>query len=74
MPHMFTDIMFINSVHDSVMFDCRDEKSVAICKDALYTITKKLPELLSNRYGIEVPLEFKIDVETGPSWAFLTQE
>lgn len=74
LPHMFTDIMFINSVHDSVMFDCRDDKSVAICVEALYTITKKLPELLSNRYGIEVPLEFKIDVETGPSWAFLTKE
>lgn len=74
MPHLFTDIMFINSVHDSVMFDCRDEKSVAICKEALYTIVKELPKLLTNRYGIKVPLEFKIDVETGPSWAFLTKE
>lgn len=74
LPYMFTDIMFINSVHDSVMFDCRDEKSVAICVEALYTIVKELPTLLTKRYGIQVPLEFKIDVETGPSWAFLTKE
>lgn len=74
LPYMFTDIMFINSVHDSVMFDCRDDKSVAICTEALYTIVKELPKLLTKRYGIQVPLEFKIDVETGPSWAFLTKE
>lgn len=74
LPHMFTDIMFINSVHDSVMFDCRDDKSVAICTEALYTIVKELPKLLTKRYRIQVPLEFKIDVETGPSWAFLTKE
>ena len=74
LPHMFTDIMFINSVHDSVMFDCRDDKSVAFCVETLYTIVKELPTLLTKRYRIQVPLEFKIDVETGPSWAFLTKE
>jgi DNA polymerase I len=74
LPHMFTNILFINSVHDSVMFDCDSEESVAICKKVLYNVCKELPTLLTKRFGIEVPLEFKIDVETGPSWAELTKE
>jgi DNA polymerase I-like protein with 3'-5' exonuclease and polymerase domains len=71
---LFTDILFINSVHDSVMFDCKDDEAVAHCSKVLYNICKELPKLLTKRFGIEVPLEFKIDVETGPSWAFLTKE
>lgn len=74
LPHMFTNILFINSVHDSVMFDCDGEESVAICKKVLYNVCKELPMLLTKRFGIEVPLEFNIDVETGPSWAELTKE
>ena len=74
LPYMFTNILFINSVHDSVMFDCDSEESVAICKKVLYNMCKELPMLLTKRFGIEVPLEFNIDVETGPSWAELTKE
>jgi DNA polymerase I-like protein with 3'-5' exonuclease and polymerase domains len=74
MPHMFGNILFINSVHDSVMFDCKDEEAVAICKKVLYNVCKELPMLLTRRFGIKVPLEFNIDVETGPSWANLTKE
>lgn len=74
LPNMFTNILFINSVHDSVMFDCDGEESVAICKKVLYNVCKELPMLLTKRFGIEVPLEFNIDVETGPSWAELTKE
>jgi DNA polymerase I-like protein with 3'-5' exonuclease and polymerase domains len=73
MPEMFTNILFINSVHDSVMFDCRDEESVAKCVEVLYNMCKELPTLLTKRFGIKVPLEFNIDVETGPSWANLTK-
>lgn len=71
---MFTDILFINTVHDSVMFDCANEEAVAHCKEVLYNTCKELPSLLTKRFGIEVPLEFKIDVETGPSWAELSKE
>ena len=74
LPYMFKNILFINSVHDSVMFDCDSEESVAICKKVLYNMCKELPMLLTKRFGIEVPLEFNIDVETGPSWAELTKE
>ena len=74
LPNMFTNILFINSVHDSVMFDCDGDESVAICKKVLYNVCKELPMLLTKRFGIEVPLEFNIDVETGPSWAELTKE
>ena len=73
LPYMFTNILFINSVHDSVMFDCDSEESVAICKKVLYNMCKELPMLLTKRFGIEVPLEFNIDVETGSSWANLTK-
>jgi DNA polymerase-1 len=74
LPNMFTNVLFINSVHDSVMFDCDGDESVAICKKVLYNVCKELPMLLTKRFGIEVPLEFNIDVETGPSWAELTKE
>jgi DNA polymerase-1 len=74
LPNMFTNILFINSVHDSVMFDCDSVESVAICKKVLYNVCKELPMLLTKRFGIDVPLEFNIDVETGPSWAELTKE
>jgi len=74
LPNMFTNILFINSVHDSVMFDCDGDESVAICKKVLYNVCKELPMLLTKRFGIEVPLEFNIDVDTGPSWAELTKE
>jgi hypothetical protein len=55
------------------MFDCRDEESVAKCVEVLYNMCKELPMLLTKRFGIEVPLEFNIDVETGSSWANLTK-
>lgn len=71
LPRMFTDILFINTVHDSVMFDCKDDESVAHCTLVLYNMCKELPTLLEDKFGIIVPLDFKIDVSSGSSWASL---
>jgi DNA polymerase I-like protein with 3'-5' exonuclease and polymerase domains len=68
---MFTDTLFINSVHDSVMFDCKDEESVDNVVEVLYNTCKELPTLIEKRWGIQIPVGFKIDVEAGKSWANL---
>jgi DNA polymerase I len=68
---MFTDTLFINSVHDSVMFDCRNKESVDKVVEVLYNTCKELPTFLKKRWNIRVPVEFKIDVEAGVSWGSL---
>ena len=70
---MQDNILFINSVHDSVMFDCKDGESVAHVVKVLYNTCKELPRRLEHLWKHKIPLEFKIDVETGPSWATLTK-
>jgi DNA polymerase-1 len=63
-----TNILPINSVHDNVMFDCKDKESVDYCVEVLYYSVREMEKRLSVSWNMPIPLEFKIDVEVGKSW------
>ena len=60
---------FVNTVHDSVIFDC---KSVYVARDLaakLKPIMEYAPQILKDRYGIDFDLPLKVEAKYGPSWA-----
>jgi hypothetical protein len=63
------NILPINTVHDSVMYDCRTQEHVRIIHDILKDNANALIDLLEDVWGIEVPVPFNIEVSQGPTWA-----
>jgi hypothetical protein len=63
------NILPINTVHDSVMYDCRTQAHVRIIHDILKDNANALIDLLEAEWGIEVPIPFNIEVSQGPTWA-----
>ncbi len=59
----------INTVHDSVMFDCRNKEVAAKMKTLLESVAARLPAILEELWGLASPLSFKIEVKAGPTWA-----
>lgn len=65
------NVVAINTVHDSVMFDC---KSLTYAKQLAIMLVEeagKLPSLIEKVWGMKVDLPLPIDVEVGPSWGRL---
>lgn len=66
---MMGDVLYVNTVHDSVMYDVRDLSYAAELKQILEANANSLVDLLEAVWGIEAPVPFKIEVSAGPSWA-----
>lgn len=64
------DALPINTVHDSVMFDCRTEEVAYKVKELLEHVVRDiLPVEIEDRWGIKPLVPFKIEVSIGPTWA-----
>lgn len=74
MGHLFREAMehrdeflLINTVHDSIVIDCKKEyvnKTCKLVKNALeYVII-----LLMNKFGIEIDLPLHVELKVGPNW------
>ncbi len=59
----------INTVHDSIMFDCFNVEEAMKMKALLEEVVKELPELLMVMWGIESPVPFAVETKIGPTWA-----
>ena len=59
----------INTVHDSVMFDCETREVAAIVTYFLEELAAQLPDEIYKRWGIESPVPFKVETKIGPNWA-----
>lgn len=58
----------INTVHDSVMFDCLNVAKAVEIAALLEGIAASLQDELQQRWGIECPLPFKVECELGKTW------
>lgn len=61
----------INTVHDSVMFDCPSLTHAKELAIMLVEEARKLPELIEKIWGMRVELPLPIDIEVGPTWGNL---
>jgi len=62
------EVKLINTIHDSVLLDC----PVTCYKEVAQVVKEVLedtPAYFEEIYGIEFPLELKVDVEVGETWA-----
>ena len=58
----------VNTVHDSVMFDCYNRDKAIELKGLLEEAAAFLPQLLDSVWGIDCPVPFRIETSIGPSW------
>lgn len=68
-PELFRNALPINTVHDSVMFDCRTEEIARKIARVMKEEAAKLPAFINQTWGIKAILPLKIEVSAGPSWA-----
>lgn len=61
----------INTVHDSVMFDCKGLTEARELGIMLVEEAGKLPSTIENLWGMQIDLPLPIDLEVGPSWGHL---
>jgi len=59
--------LLINTVHDSIMLDCRPESVDEAIKD-LNDVLTMLPDLMYNTYNIRFETKFKAEVTTADNW------
>lgn len=65
------DILFINTVHDSIMADCRSMEAALVLKGMIEETAAELPEALAETWGFIAPVPFKVETKVGPTWADL---
>jgi len=59
--------LLINCVHDSFLFDCRNEYAQTL-QNFIRGVEAQLSELCLSHYGYKVLIPFKLDIQLGPSW------
>jgi len=63
--------LLINTVHDSILFDCRRDVAQQAA-DLIRCTMEKAPQFLRTRFGIkDFDLPLKVDVQAGTSWGTL---
>jgi DNA polymerase I-like protein with 3'-5' exonuclease and polymerase domains len=62
-------VLPVNTVHDSIMFDCSSREDALELKKLLTRVANELQELVELTWGIAAPIPFKIETKIGPTWA-----
>lgn len=65
------DIRMINTVHDSLIFDCREEHVIHYAKK-IKEIMEDAPTYIKEEFGIDFDLPLSVEMEAGKSWAELS--
>ena len=65
--------VLVNTVHDSVMVDCRTESDVKYLFRVMEEEANNLPTYLKELWNIECDLPFKVECKYGPTWAETTK-
>ena len=66
-----SDVLLVNTVHDSVMLDVRGEEMVRYVYGVLDEEAARLPELLESLWGIVTDLPLKVEMKYGHKWSEL---
>lgn len=61
------DFLLVNTIHDSILFDCKKEVLDEACK-LIYTVMVGTSKEVSDYFGIDMPLPLKCDIEYGHTW------
>lgn len=69
----FDKALPINTVHDSVMWDCVDMETAVMVAKLTHSIIDQLAEEMKTLWDIDVPVPIKAESEAGPSWATMTK-
>jgi DNA polymerase I-like protein with 3'-5' exonuclease and polymerase domains len=62
-------VLLINTVHDSVMFDCISETVARSWAKNAVRIMENAPLYLDEAFGIDFDLPLRVEVEMGDNWA-----
>jgi DNA polymerase I-like protein with 3'-5' exonuclease and polymerase domains len=59
--------LIINTVHDSIIFDCHKSVLDKACR-LIRSVMEDAPKWMEKRYGFKIDLPLNVDVEYGHSW------
>ena len=59
--------LLINTIHDSIVFDV-DRLTVYNVSEAVKDIMQDAPKFMKERFGVEIDIPLKVDIEYGDSW------
>lgn len=62
------DVILVNTIHDSVMFDCESRSAAIEWATRAKEIMESAPDILKKVYNIDFDLPLKVGVEMGVSW------
>lgn len=65
------NVLPINTVHDSIMYDCKSEEYARVLNEVLQEEAAKLPATIEQLWGIKCAVPMPIESKVGPSWASL---
>ena len=66
-PRLKDKCLMINTVHDSIEFDCHKdvlEEALAVIRDTM----EALPHYYKESFKVELPLPYKVGISYGPNW------
>lgn len=63
------DWLPVNTVHDSVMFDCRNMETAKEVKTTLEILARELEKELYDTWGLVAPVPFKVETKAGSTWS-----
>jgi len=66
-PQLGTCLM-INTVHDSVVFDCQHEMAAVSWANEARVVMETAPDMLKEAFGIEFDLPLKVEADIGDNW------
>ena len=72
-PHLAKNCLMINTIHDSILFDCKEEV-VLHALDVIVGTLEATPQYLWEYFGIDFELPLKVDASCGPTWKNQTHE
>jgi len=69
------DVLLINTVHDSILFDVSDDVNHKEVARKIKTIMEQAPDYFNSRFNpkIKFDLPLKAEVQWGKSWGQMTE-
>lgn len=64
-------ILLVNTVHDSIMADCKTVEAALQLKLMIEETAAELPEIIAETWGLICPVPFKVETKIGPRWSEL---
>lgn len=68
-PAITDNVLMVNTVHDSVLFDCSDESYAVEWAKEAKVIMERAPQYMKEVFGIDFDLPLNVEAEVGKNWA-----